>query len=165
MCNRYVAKYLTEILTPGGNLTSYIESTQNLTHQSNPLGLFQKPVSCPFLYFLRKNKTKYSFKERNKTVNILNCQLSDCLPPCFLCLFLPSSHTTVSCSEKESFLFNKALFSWPESRGSEDTLFKPSSLARSFVELRAWADCARLKLPLTGSSTSGPPKLCNSEMN
>lgn len=109
--------------------------------------------------------TKYFFKERHKAVNTLNFQVSDFLPPCFLCLFLPSSHTTVSCSEKESFLFNKALFPWPERRGSEDTLFKPSSLARSFVELSAWADCARFKPPLTGSSTSDPPKLCNSKMN
>lgn len=147
------------------NLTSYIESTQNLIHQSNPLGLFHKPVSYPFLYFLRKSRTRYFLKYRRKPVNILNFILSDCLPPCFLCLFLPSSHTTVSCSEKESFLFNKAPFPWPERRGSEDTLFKPSSLARSFVELRAWADCARFKLPLTGSSTSDPPKFCNGKMN
>lgn len=154
-----------EILNQGENLTSYTESTQNLTHQSNCPELLQKPVSCPFLHFLGKKKTKYSFKERHKTVNTLNLKVSDCLPPCFLCLFLPSSHTTVSCSEKESFLFNKAPFSWPERRGSEDTLFKPSSLARSFVELRAWADCARFKLPLTGSSISDPPKLYNSKMN
>lgn len=152
-------------MNQGGNLTSYIESTQNLIHQSNPLELFQKPVSCPFLYFLRKSKTKHSFKERHKTVYALHFKVSDCLPPCFLCLFLPSSHTTISCSEKESFLFNKAPFPWPERRGSEDTLFKPSSLARSFDELRAWADCARFKLPLTGSSTSDPPKLYNNKMN
>lgn len=120
----------------------------------------------PFLYFLGKSKTKYSFQRKAQESKYFKIfKLSDCLPPCFLCLFLPSSLTTVSCSEKESFLFNKAPFSWPERRGSEDTLFKTSSLVRSFGELRAWADCARFRLPLTGSSTSDPPKLYKRQMN
>lgn len=78
------------------------------------------------------------------------------LPPCFLSLFLPSSFINTSWSKRDNFLFSRAPFSRTESKGSEDTLFKQSSLAGISAEFIACADLARFKLPLTGSEvTSG----------
>lgn len=88
------------------------------------------------------------------------------LPPCFLSLFLPSSSTITSWSKRDNFLFNRAPFSWTESRGSEDTLFKQSSLAGISVEFIACADHARFKLPLISSEgTSGISSFYKSTIN
>lgn len=76
------------------------------------------------------------------------------LPPCFLSLFLPSSFIITSWSKRDNFLFSRAPFSWTESKGSEDTLFKQSSLAGISVEFITCADWARFRLPLTGSDVT-----------
>ena len=87
-------------------------------------------------------------------INVFCVNVVKFLPPCLFSLFLPSSFTITSWSKRDNFLFSRTPFSWIQSEGSEDTLFKQSPLAGMSVEFIACADWARFRLPLTGSEVT-----------
>lgn len=94
------------------------------------------------------------FGSHSEKINVFSVSVVKFLPPCLFSLFLPSSFTITSWSKRDNFLFSRTPLPWMQSEGSEDTLFKQSSLAGMSVELIACADRARFRLPLTGSEVT-----------
>lgn len=139
-------------------LTSYRENIQNLRHLLILLGCHHKLTKTHSLHgeILLKKQTGFyylgkRFNSHPESVPYREESREEASPPCFFSLFLPSSLISMSCSKRDNFLFSRTPLPWADSKGSEDTRFKPSSLAGTAAVLMACADRARFKLPVTGS--------------